>query len=429
MIPLIVHHRIIDPFDITLTACAEEWHQNMNARLAYDFILLFLLFILPLTLMTYCYIRISFSLWFIDSNARASLSSSSITNGARFSNVSDDFPQFDHNEIRRQSSLKNRPYYIHYHKTQENDPKRKQQEEEDEYHVLINSSGIKSSSNQPRRSRTVNEIKPKSSSITTMTTAPVACRRASSLTGRRFGENGFAPNPINPIQQGRQKAIRYRRSTSPYTSGILRTSLTSLQSQNRVLNSTNGNNPPLHHHHRSIVDVERASRFLQSRRRVVKLLITLGKIYFILFFKRNFFFEVIVFFLTRLPLNIVSIYIDITSNTYLPENAFTNRTKPETMEDAAAVYSSHVTNSDKKMTLVLYVNPILQLFSLSNSAINPLCYCVMSHAVKNLITLVRKKFRRRGQKTASPLPLNQRPVAPHQSIKMILQNRNSLGNN
>jgi hypothetical protein len=136
---------------------------------------------------------------------------------------------------------------------------------------------------------------------------------------------------------------------------------------------------------------------------------------------------VIVFFLTRLPLNILSIYIDITSNTYLPENTFTNRTKPETIEDAAAVYSSHVTNSDKKMTLVLYVNPILQLFSLSNSAINPLCYCVMSHAVKNLITLVRKRLHRRGQKTASPLPLNQRPIAPNQSIKMMLQHRNSLG--
>ncbi len=126
-------------------------------------------------------------------------------------------------------------------------------------------------------------------------------------------------------------------------------------------------------------------------------------------------------------MNIVTIYIDITSNTYLPQNTFTNRTKSEMMEEAAAVYSSHVTNSDKKMTLVLYVNPILQLFSLSNSAINPLCYCVMSHAVRNLITLVRKKLRRRGQKTASPLPLNQRPIGPNQSIKMMLQNRNSLG--
>ena len=79
------------------------------------------------------------------------------------------------------------------------------------------------------------------------------------------------------------------------------------------------------------------------------------------------------------------------------------------------------------MTLVLYVNPILQLLSLSNSAINPLCYCLMSHGVKNLLTLLRRKLRRRGQKKSSPLPLiNQRPVAPHQSIKMMLQNRNSV---
>ncbi len=97
------------------------------------------------------------------------------------------------------------------------------------------------------------------------------------------------------------------------------------------------------------------------------------------------------------------------------------------MEDAAAAISSHVTNADKKMTLVLYVNPILQLLSLSNSAINPLCYCVMSHAVKNLITLIRQKIRRRGQKKAASVPAGQRVVAPNQSIKMIIKHRNSFG--
>jgi hypothetical protein len=284
MIPLIVHHRIIDPLDITLRACAEEWHQNMNARLAYDFILLFLLFILPLTLMTYCYIRISFSLWFIDSNARISLSSSSIPNAARFSTISEDFPQIDLNDIRRQSSQKNRPYYIHYHKTYENDPKRKQQnQEQDEYRSLMNSSAIKLTSNRPRRSTTINDIKPKSFSITTMTTTGhTTCRRSSSLIGRRFGENCYGNNHLNQIPQGRQISIRHRHSTSPYTSGILRTSLTSLQSQNRILSSTNGNNNNNNNNNnRSIVDVERASRFLQSRRRVVKLLITLGNFSFL----------------------------------------------------------------------------------------------------------------------------------------------------
>jgi hypothetical protein len=92
---------------------------------------------------------------------------------------------------------------------------------------------------------------------------------------------------------------------------------------------------------------------------------------------------------------------------------------------AAAVFSSHVTNTDKKMILVLYVNPILQLFSLSNSAINPLCYCIMSHAAKHIFTLIRQKLRRRGQKKASSLA--QRPVAANQSMKMMIQHRNSLG--
>jgi hypothetical protein len=98
------------------------------------------------------------------------------------------------------------------------------------------------------------------------------------------------------------------------------------------------------------------------------------------------------------------------------------------MDGTAAALPSQNVNTDKKMTLVLYVNPILQLCSLSNSAINPLCYCVMSHAVKNLITLVRQKLRRRGQKKSAALPLTQRPVAPNHSIKMMIQHRNSLGN-
>ena len=103
-------------------------------------------------------------------------------------------------------------------------------------------------------------------------------------------------------------------------------------------------------------------------------------------------FIVIVFFLTRLPLNIVTIYIDITSDTYIPVNTYSNRTKSGTTEDVAADLSSHVKNIDKKMILVLFVNPILQLFSLSNSAINPLCYCVMSHAVKHIFTLFQEEY-------------------------------------
>jgi hypothetical protein len=47
--------------------------------------------------------------------------------------------------------------------------------------------------------------------------------------------------------------------------------MTSLPGQNRIVNGINN------HQRRSIIDFEHASRFLQSRRRVVKLLITLGK--------------------------------------------------------------------------------------------------------------------------------------------------------
>ncbi len=104
-------------------------------------------------------------------------------------------------------------------------------------------------------------------------------------------------------------------------------------------------------------------------------------------------------------MNILSIYIDITSNTYLPENTFINETKSEAIENIYSSYSKN-TDTDKKMFLVLYVNPIFQLFSLSNSAINPLCYCVMSHAVKHILTIFQQKIRR-GNKKASSLTLVQ----------------------
>jgi len=232
MIPLILHHRIVDPFDITLTACAEEWQRNMNARLVYDFVLLFLLFILPLTLMTYCYIRISFSLWFIDSNVHTSISSS-ILNAARFSTISEDFPY----DIRRNSNQKTRPFYIHYHKTNENS---RYQPQIDDYRLLLTQ----------RRNTILNDIN--------------TYRHSSTAMARRFSENDY--NHIQLNIQGRSIPIRQRHSISQYTSGIHRTSFTSLPSQNR-------NN----HQCRSIVDFEHASRFLQSRRRVVKLLITLGR--------------------------------------------------------------------------------------------------------------------------------------------------------
>jgi hypothetical protein len=51
----------------------------------------------------------------------------------------------------------------------------------------------------------------------------------------------------------------------------------------------------------------------------------------------------------------------------------------------------------------------------------------MSHAVKNIITLIRQKLRRRGQKQATSIPLTQRPIPPIQSIKMMVHNRNSHG--
>ncbi|CAF1233155.1 unnamed protein product [Adineta steineri] len=357
MIPLSLHHRIVDPFDITLTACAEEWHRNMNARLAYDFLLLFVLFILPLTLMTYCYIRISFSLWFIDGNVRSSLSTT-LLNAARFSTISEDII----NDVRRNSIQKPRSIYMHYHKT--NDNCRNRQNLEDYRSFLI--------SNRQQRNTILQDQN--------------NYRQSSTIMLRRYSENDYTLN-TNQIQlhiQGRPIPTRQRHSISQYTSGLIRSSVSSIPSQNNRLSIFNTQQ------RRSIIDFEHASRFIHSRRRVVKLLITL----------------VIVFFITRLPIHILSIYIDITSNTYLPENTYKNTTKSEFLDDSIDIYSSYVTNTDNKMFLVLYVNPIFQLFSLSNSAINPLCYCFMSHAVKQIVTLFQQKLRR-NQKKASSLTLVQ----------------------
>ena len=247
MIPLILHHRIVDPFDITLTACAEEWHQNMNARLVYDFVLLLLLFLLPLTLMTYCYTRISFSLWFIDSNVRRSVSSS-IINAARFSTISEDFPH----DLRRISATKNRPVHMHYRKSIDKLPTRTAHV--DDSRSLLTSNRRRQHHHQ-RRNTLLSDNQ--TYRQTTSTSIP-----------RRFSENDY--NHIQLNIQARPIPVRQRHSLSQYTSAALRTSVSSLPSQNRIVNGSN-------YQRRSVIDFEHASRFLQSRRRVVKLLITLGR--------------------------------------------------------------------------------------------------------------------------------------------------------
>ena len=78
------------------------------------------------------------------------------------------------------------------------------------------------------------------------------------------------------------------------------------------------------------------------------------------------------------------------------------------------------------MALVLYVNPILQLMSLSNSVINPLCYCMMSHAVKHIFTLIRQRFRRRGQKKASTIGLAHRGIRMNPLMKVAPPQRHSF---
>lgn len=235
MVPLIVHHRIVDPLDITLTACAEEWHRDMNARLIYDFALLILIFVLPLTLMTYCYIRISFSLWFVDSNIQTPLSSST-THITRYSTISEENP----NEIRRNFSQCSRPHLVQYQKN--SDPYANQGLEESRTLSLLN---------QQRRNTMCHD-------------------QGSSLFAPRRHSEADSIAKTNQIQlhiQARSIPSRPRRSISQYTSGLLHSSASSLPGQNRVT-----------HHHRSLIDLEHSNRFLRSRRRVVKLLITLGKL-------------------------------------------------------------------------------------------------------------------------------------------------------
>ena len=235
MIPLILHHRIVDPFDTTLTACAEEWHRDMNARLIYDFILLVVLFILPLTLMTYCYIRISFSLWFIDSNIQTPLSSS-ISHIARYSTISEENPH----EIKRKFSQASRPHLIQYQKA--NEPQASRALDDSRSLFLLN---------HQRRNTMIHD------------------QHSSLFTPRRYSE-ADSISKANHIQlniQARSSTSRPRRSISQYTSGLLQTSMTSLPGQHRIT-----------YQHRSLIDLEHTNRFLRSRRRVVKLLITLGRL-------------------------------------------------------------------------------------------------------------------------------------------------------
>lgn len=279
MIPLIIYNRVVDPLNVNLTACSETWQHNMNARIAYDFLLLTILFVIPLTLMTYCYVRISLALWFIDSNVRQPmLSISSSTNSGRISTLSDDFPPFNGNSNRFDSMKKHRPYYIHYHKNVEQEIKRKAQQnigEIDEFNSLINPSEIKSAMDGERNSTIGNETKPKSSSITatTITTIGSRSRRSSSMIGRRPNENGYETNQQNN-RRNTNNQQHLRQLSNPYNSAFNRSSSTSLLSHNRLQGTNSQRNKG--NQHRPIIDCEQINRFVKNRREVVKLLLTLG---------------------------------------------------------------------------------------------------------------------------------------------------------
>ncbi|CAF1424833.1 unnamed protein product [Rotaria magnacalcarata] len=306
--------------------------------------------------MTYCYVHISFSLWFIDSNVQTPLSSTTI-NAARCSTISEDFPI----DIRTNSAQNTRSLVVHYHKTNENNLS---QVPSDECR----------SSLMPNRQR-----------LSTILNDPNTNRYSSNIMSRSFSESNSTSNTNAFKLNTQERSISTCRihSLTQYANEMIRSSCASLPSQTRNINVAN-------QQRLSVSDCEHASRFLQSRRQVVKLLISL----------------VIVFFITRLPLNILSIYIDITSDTYIPEDAYKNRTKLEYDADQGATQSLSVKNTDKNMFLVLYVNPIFQVFSLSNSTINPLCYCVMNRAAKHIFMMFQQKIRR-SRKRASSLTLVQ----------------------
>ncbi|CAF1204817.1 unnamed protein product [Didymodactylos carnosus] len=361
MIPLIIHHRIVDPFDITITTCAEEWHRNMNARLIYDFILLLVLFIIPLTFMSYCYIKISWSLWHIDPNVSKSIQTWSQQKSNRSLTTTSEH-QNNHNLL----MVHTRPYYIHH-------PNNKLK-----HHIIVENGCTKDNEyqslmqqkNNPRLSTTMTNLTRKSlsTSATTNIISNNLTRRSSSLLTnhpqhRRMSFAGHIEHNYSCQQQSPQ---------------LKKSTIVSLQCCTNGGANDGGlrgtSMPILHGSNRSITEFERANRFSQSRRRVIKLLITL----------------VIVFFVTRLPSNIIGIYIDITSGTFLPDDYNSNQT-------------TSLDHLDKKMLLILYVNPLLQLFSLANSAINPICYCIMSRAIGNIIALIRERCHRR--KKASSLTL------------------------
>lgn len=94
---------------------------------------------------------------------------------------------------------------------------------------------------------------------------------------------------------------------------------------------------------------------------------------------------------------------------------------------AQVMHSLEASHGESEMTLVLYVHPILQLMSLSNSVINPLCYCIMSEQVKCIFKLIRQRFRRRGQGKPLSEGLLRRPFPTlARPMKVIQPNRNSF---
>ena len=325
MSPLLIVNKLenrLKPLGIDLPMCVEDW-PYFESRLVYDSLQFLILFVLPIIFITYAYVTISHVLWNVEENLivhsgynKLSVNKSKVKLSNNLNNIETySLKPSASSQIKSQES--NKPKLISSFNSCKD----------------INKECIELRVKMPEHR---DLLQPAGSLNSVIGGAAAANMNRKSSSNEPIYQY-YSRCQTNAKELPKYKANEYARSTY---------SIASVYTQQR----------------KSMRVASQRSQFnnlIQSRRRIVKLLIVL----------------VFLFVISLLPYHLITLLIDILHY----------------MESA---HDSKEANDKLYVNLSEYVHPITLCLALANSASNPVCYCILSHGFRKMFQINFFKFKK-----------------------------------
>ena len=329
MSPLLVVYKIQNPlkkFNIDLQMCIEEW-KYYEIRLAYDILLFIILFILPLTFISYAYVTISHVLWNVEEKL--------IENSINYPSLRHEIKQLQLNrKVSLQRSLSSN---------------------------ILNNNKI----NERVRLNTFNSCKdiPNNGDLELKrfddgTLYPVASLKsfigsASSLINFTKDSTNTQTLQYNSMHHLPTLTVQYFNQKSAEKVHIKTYCVNKANNCSRSIKPVVSTKNQMH-------------RLIQSRRGIVKLLIVL----------------VILFVISWLPYHLISLLIEILH--YIEISHSNHSIQRLTMPIQENLNSTQTKTHE---VLSEYVHPVTLCLALANSATNPVCYCILSNGFRKMFKI------------------------------------------